>query len=166
MNSHRILGNMVFSHACRTASFLLATLCLGIIYFGTTAIVARSAQQSPSSVFLDAPAAIYATDPNDSWNKIFFYLFSRRVETRITDEFPELREATSFTHRENPSVGVSTRSFERDELGDRAIDALYPSFLRPTGAQLVLNDPVTQSCRKRSCGRSARTQLARPSRAP
>jgi hypothetical protein len=52
-----------------------------------------------------------------------------------------VREATSFTHRENPSVGVSTRSFERDEVGDRAIDPLYPSFLRPTGAQLVLNEP-------------------------
>lgn len=90
MNSHRILGNMVSSRSFRPASFLLATLCLGIIYFVTTAIVARSAQQSPNSVFLDAPAAIYAPDPNDSWNKIFFYLFSRRVETRVTDEFPNL----------------------------------------------------------------------------
>ena len=38
-------------------------------------------------------------------------------------------------------MGVSTRSFERDEVGDRSIDPLYPSFLRPTGAQLVLNEP-------------------------
>ena len=65
-------------------------------------IVAHSAQQSPNAVFLDAPSPVYAPDPNDSWNKIFFYLFSRRVETRVTDEFPEFREATAFTRQEDP----------------------------------------------------------------
>ena len=147
MNSHWILTKIPFSRS-RFANFFIATVCLGVIYFVATAIVAHSAQQSPNAVFLDAPAAVYAPDPNDSWNKIFFYLFSRRVETRVTDEFPEFRDAAPYVHQENPtgatlpsSIGVSTRSFERDEVGDRAIDPLYPSFLRPTGAEVVLNEP-------------------------
>ena len=147
MNSHWILTKIPFAFS-RFSNFFIATLCLGIIYFVTTAIVARSARQSPSSVFLDAPAAIYAPDPNDSWNKIFFYLFSRRVETRVTDEFPEFREATAFTRSEDPRavmlpspVGISDRAFTRDEVGDRAIDPLYPSFFRQAGVKAVLNDP-------------------------
>jgi hypothetical protein len=148
VNSHWILTKIPFSRS-RFANFFIATVCLGVIYFVATAIVAHSAQQSPNVVLLDAPAAVYAPDPNDSWNKIFFYLFSRRVETRVTDEFPESRGAAPFTRQENPrvgmlpsSVGISARSFERDEVGDQAIDPLYPSFLRSTGAQVVLNDPA------------------------
>ena len=147
MNSHWILTKVPLSQS-RFANFFIATLCLGVIYLVVPMIAGQRPQQSPNSVFLDAAAPVYAPDPGDSWNKIFFYLFSRRIETRITDEFPEFRDATPFTHQENPtgatlpsSVGISTRSFERDELGDRAIDPLYPSFLRPTGAQVVLNDP-------------------------
>ena len=147
MNSHWIPTKILFTRS-RFANFVIATLCLGVIYFATTAIVARSTQQNPHAIFLDAAAPVYAPDPNDSWNRIFFYLFSRRIETRVTDEFPEFRDATPFTHQENPtgatlpsSVGISTRSFERDEVGDRAVDPLYPSFLRSTGAEVVLSDP-------------------------
>jgi len=139
VNSHRILTKVSFSRS-RFANFFIAALCLGVICLVAPVIAGRRAQQGPNAVFLDAPSAVYAPDPNDSWNKIFFYLFSRRVETRITDEFPEFRGATSFTYREIPSVGISTRSFERDEVGDRAIDPLYPSF-RSTGAEVVLNEP-------------------------
>jgi hypothetical protein len=148
VNSDWTLTKIPFSRY-RFANFFIATLCVGVIYFVTTAIVARSAQQGPNAVFLDAPAAVYAPDPNDSWNKIFFYLFSRRVETRVTDEFPESRGATAFTRQEDPRVvmlpspiSISERAFERDEIGDRAIDPLYPSFLRSTGAQVILNDPA------------------------
>jgi hypothetical protein len=148
MNSHRILGKIAFQRCCRSANFLVAILCFGVVYLFIPMTAARQAKQSPNSVFLDAPSAIYAPDPNDSWNKIFFYLFSRRVETRVTDEFPEFRDATPFVHQENPtgatlpsSIGVSTQSFERDEVGDRAIDPLYPSFLRSKGAEVVLNEP-------------------------
>lgn len=148
MNSHWILAEVPFSRS-RFANFFIAALCLGVIYLVATVIVASSAQQSPKSVFLDAPAVVYAPDPNDCWNKIFFYLFSRRVETRVTDEFPEFREATAFTRSEDPRavmlpspIGISERAFERDEIGDRAIDALYPSFPRSTGTRIILNDPA------------------------
>ncbi len=53
----------------------MATLCLGVVYFVTTAMVAHSALHSPNAVFLDAPSPVYAADPSDSWNRIFFYLF-------------------------------------------------------------------------------------------
>lgn len=147
MISHQILTKVPFSRY-RFAYFFIAILFVGVIYLVAPVIAGRRAQQGQSAVFLDAPTAVYATDPSDSWNRIFFYLFSRRVETRVTDEFPEFRDATPFIHEENPtgatppsSIGISTRSFERDEIGDSAIDPLYPSFLRPTGAQVVLNDP-------------------------
>ena len=171
MNSHRILVKIPFSRS-RFANFFTATLCLGVIYFVTTAMVARSAQQSPNAVFLDAPSPVYAPDPNDSWNKIFFYLFSRRIETRVTDEFPEFRGATAFTRPEDPRavmlpspIGISERAFERDEIGDRAIDPLYPSFLRSTGAQVILNDPAYSELSKalqRALGEdAARSPVAR-----
>ena len=147
MNSHQILTKVPFSRY-RFANFFIATLCVGFVCLVAPVIAGRRALQSPNPVFLDSAAPVYAPDPNDSWNRIFFYLFSRRIETRVTDEFPEFRDATPFIHQENPtgatlpsSIGMSTRSFERDEIGDRAIDPLYPSFLRPTGAHVVLNDP-------------------------
>jgi hypothetical protein len=148
MNSHRILGRITFPRRRRSASFLLAILCFGVVYLFIPMTAARQAEQSPSTVFLNAPAAVYTTDLSDSWNQIFFYLFSRRVQTRVTDEFPEFRGETTFSRREDPRVvmlpspiGISARSFERDEVGDRAIDPLYPSFVRPTGAEVVLNEP-------------------------
>jgi len=36
-----------------------------------------------------APELIYAQDPNDAWNRIFYFLFSRRIQARLSDEFPE-----------------------------------------------------------------------------
>ena len=171
MNSHWILTKVPFSRS-RFENFFIATLCLGAIYFVTTAIIARGAQQTPNAVFLDAPSAVYAPDPNDSWNKIFFYLFSRRIQTRVTDEFPEFRGATDFTRPEDPrvvmlpvSIGISERAFERDEIGDRAIDPLYPSFLRSTGAQVILNDPaysdLSKALQKALGENGARSPVAR-----
>src|SRR5262249_15533703 len=78
---------------------------------------------------------IYSTRPDDSWNRLFAALFTRTVRTRFTSEFsdrgpfepasPDLLPPFVF-HR--PAT-VSTRAFDRYEEGDRAIDALYPTFL-------------------------------------
>ncbi len=44
--------------------------------------------------------------------------------------------------------GISTRLFERDEIGDRAIDPLYPSNSVYTGRHLVLTDPAYADFKK------------------
>lgn len=42
----------------------------------------------------------------------------------------------------------STRTFERNEIGDRAIDPLYPSFLVDDGIRVVLKDPAYADFKK------------------
>jgi hypothetical protein len=87
----------------------------------------------PKVALIDKAAAIYSSDPDDSWNQIFYFLFSRRLEIRLSDDFPEGA----------PFLGkVSTRSFERDEIGDRAIDPLYPNTFVSTGELVLLTDAV------------------------
>jgi hypothetical protein len=94
----------------------------------------------PKAALLDsAPEPIYSADPSDPWNRIFYFLFSRRIETRLTDQFPE---GAPFVD------GISTRTFERNETGDRAIDPLYPSRFVITGSRLVLTEPAYSAFRK------------------
>jgi transglutaminase-like putative cysteine protease len=100
---------------------------------------------SPKSAFLAAPEPIYSLNPNDSWNRIFYFLFSRRVETRLSDEFPEgapFSEKPLFEDDALLKIHVSTRVFERTEIGDRAIDPLYPSFLSSDGSRILLDEPA------------------------
>ncbi|MGO9272526.1 MAG: hypothetical protein ACLQOO_20225 [Terriglobia bacterium] len=93
-----------------------------------------------------APEPIYAQDPNDAWNRIFYFLFSRRIQAHLSDEFPEgapfSREPIGPGGVFVPALHVSKGLFERKEVGDRAIDPLYPSFLVAAGSRLVLTDPV------------------------
>ena len=37
----------------------------------------------------DEPQPIYSKNPHDSWNRIFYCLFSRRLTFRYSNEFPE-----------------------------------------------------------------------------
>jgi hypothetical protein len=101
----------------------------------------RQAQVSPKTVLLDAPQPIYSNDQHDPWNRIFYYLFSRRMDAHLTPEFPEgapFRDIDGLLK----SQRVSTRTFERQEIGDRPIDPLYPSFFSDAGARVVLSNPA------------------------
>ena len=104
-------------------------------------IVAQEATYSPPKATLlgSAPQPIYSSDPNDAWNRIFYYMFSRRIETRLSDLFPE---GAPFVD------GISTRLFERDEIGDRAIDPLYPSHFVNIGSRLLLTEPTYSDFKK------------------
>ncbi len=91
------------------------------------------------------PEPIYSPDPNDSWNRLFYFLFSRRMEVRLSDEFPE---GAPF-NKEPPGIsmrmggrGLSTRTFDRTEVGDRPIDPFYPASLDAAGPRLVLGDSI------------------------
>ena len=104
---------------------------------------ADNAPEAPASTRLaEAPEKIYSDNPDDSWNRIFYYLFSRRVTAHLTADFPEgapFREVDGLLQALH--LQMSTRTFERNETGDRAIDPLYPSFLVDDGIRVVLRNP-------------------------
>jgi len=87
------------------------------------------------------PQSIYAADPSDSWNHIFHLLFTRTVKTDMSSDFPEAGPFTGGEAMAVPGLRISTRRFERVEIGDRAIEPLYPSFLSSAGALGVLAEP-------------------------
>ena len=99
--------------------------------------------ETPAPRLADAPQAIYSPDPGDSWNRIFFYLFSRRISVWFSSEFPEAAPFQSAGAVSGPqNLRVSTRPFERLEIGDRAIDPLYPYRFTDLGVRIVLRDPA------------------------
>ena len=104
--------------------------------------VAGSRQNPAPQSTQDVPRPIFSDRPNDPWNRIFFCLFTRRFEARVSDEYPE---GAPFAELHegilNLPLRVSTRSFERLEIGDRAIDPLYPNFLVNRGIREALIDP-------------------------
>jgi hypothetical protein len=91
----------------------------------------------------DEPQAIYADDPKDCWNRIFYCLFTRTVIIRVTEDFPDAAPFDATTNLMGTSTAVTTRVLERIESGDRAIDPLYPheQFRPDTGAAQVLEEP-------------------------
>lgn len=90
----------------------------------------------------DNPLSIYAADPNDSWNRIFRALFTRTVRARVSSDFPAGAPFVPFTIRMgNFSLRISKSEFDRQEIGDRGIEPLYPSFLTSEGPLKVLTEP-------------------------
>jgi len=74
---------------------------------------ADKAPEAPASIRLaEAPEKIYSDNPNDSWNRIFYYLFSRRVTARLSSEFPEGAPFEKVTEIDFMHMERSTRTFE------------------------------------------------------
>jgi hypothetical protein len=125
-------------------------LQLGLIL--TCAVVAVSCFQSDAAseqvaarpLFVsDNPQSIYAADPNDSWNRIFRALFTRTVKARVSDAFPEGAPFRAFHVRMGSfSIRLSKEKISRTELGDRAIEPLYPTFFTASGPSQVLSEPL------------------------
>lgn len=120
-------------------------LILVVIFALTTVSCLRltSASGDVAPVFVSGDRlSIYATDPNDSWNRIFRALFTRTVKARLSDAFPE---GAPFTSRRismgNFLLRISKQKFERTEIGDRAIEPLYPTFFTIDGPLQVLSEP-------------------------
>src|SRR5215470_7141142 len=86
----------------------------------------------------DEPQAIYHPDPGDSWNRIFYCLFTRTVKTRLSQDFSD---GAPFTSATMGGFRVSASLFERIEGGDGANDPLYPSFFNSAGAAQALVEP-------------------------
>lgn len=110
--------------------------------------------------------AIYSGRADDSWNRIFALLFTRSFQARFTDEFAD--RGPFELQREPlgaPAARVSTRTFDRFEEGDRAVDALYPAFLNQIGPRDALKDPLhgdlTAALNAALADPTVRTPLAR-----
>lgn len=115
-----------------TAGFVLASLC-GI---GTDIADYRAGSMARLE-----PQPIYSADPHDPWNRIFYLLFTRKVETRLSDDFKAEGPFVLASAMGNPSLQATSRTVERIESGDRAVDPLYPNFLSSKGSQPILTDP-------------------------
>jgi hypothetical protein len=104
---------------------------------------ATTAHVDPAPVFAsDNPQSIYAADPNDSWNRIFRALFTRTVKARLSSDFPEGAPFVHFRVRMGSfDLRLSRDKFSRIEIGDRAIEPLYPTFLTVDGPLQVLSEP-------------------------
>jgi hypothetical protein len=121
----------------------LAMLCLAVTALAFPFLAASSSRNSsekPSGKTQDGPQPIYSDNPSDPWNRIFYHLFTRRIEVHVSNEYPEGAPFTEF--RKGSTQRISTRTFERLEIGDRAIDPLYPNFFNDTGARRVLTEPA------------------------
>ncbi len=53
---------------------------------------------------------IYSNDPNDAWNRIFYYLFSRRFKARRSGDFPEGKPFEEFEANRRCSSASSRRA--------------------------------------------------------
>jgi hypothetical protein len=129
----------------RYKCWLVLSLSLVAAALGFFPLAQTSGQRSQKIALAASPEPIYARDPNDAWNRIFYFLFSRRIETRLSDEFPEgapFSEQPLFQSDIIPKIHASLRVFERTEIGDRAIDPFYPSLFSSTGSELVLAEPA------------------------
>lgn len=88
------------------------------------------------------PPPVYSSDPNDAWNRMFS-LFTRTVKAHVSVDFADRAPFGQIQYVQFPhELSVSTRMFERIEMGDRAIEPLYPSFLSSVGTSQVLSEPL------------------------
>jgi len=78
------------------------------------------------SLAKDEPQAIYSSDANDAWNRLFYLLFTRRVKVRVSEDFPDAGPFQSIYQLSSTNFSISERRLERIESGDRAIEPFYP----------------------------------------
>lgn len=109
-------------------------------------LVTCSAVFAPAPIFVsDNLESIYAADPNDSWNRIFRALFTRRLKARVSDAFPEGAPFETFQVRMGSfPIRLSKQKLIRTELGDRAIEPLYPTFFTAEGPAQALNEQFSE----------------------
>lgn len=122
---------------------VLLTLGLAAFVACSQQAVATRIEVVPAPQFAsDNPQSIYAADPNDSWNRIFRALFTRTVKARLSSDFPEAAPFVHFRVQMGSfDLRLSKRTLSQTEIGDRAIDPLYPTFLTNEGALQVFSEP-------------------------
>jgi hypothetical protein len=110
------------AHTVRIGS--IGALVVGLIAIST------SGQPQPDyragSLPHEEVQPIYSPDRSDSWNRAFNSLFARTVRLRLSKEFAGTAPLERVEVMGFPDLPVSTRTFERIESGDRAIEPLDP----------------------------------------
>lgn len=143
---------------------------VGVLLLSLALNVAPQANLPPGDASIielaETTQGIYSTSPNDSWNRIFYYLFSRRVRAMLSSDFPEAAPFHAFDGFPGYlNLQVSARTVERDESGDRAIDPLYPSFFTEAGVRVVLSgaayDGLCQALQDATAETAPRSPLPR-----
>jgi hypothetical protein len=132
MMTNRIRNKVSRRRLPRLAGIVLHAVALALLCSAQSGLNPRL-----GSLPKDEPQAIYHPDPGDSWNRIFYCLFTRTVKTRLSQDFSE--GAPFISGR--MSIRFSAGLFERIESGDGANDPLYPSFLTSAGAAQALVEP-------------------------
>jgi len=129
--------------------FLFPTVLFLALSSTLTPQPSRPPADTPIIQLAETPHPIYSADPNDSWNRIFYYLFSRRIHARLSSDFPDAAPFHAFDGFPGYlNLQVSSQTIERSETGDRAIDPLYPSFFVDVGARVVLSGPAYDGLRQ------------------
>jgi hypothetical protein len=85
--------------------------------------VARAFDPTAGSLSRSEPQSIYASDPGDAWNQVFYLLFTRTIDARV------MADGARVFGAGDDRLPLSDRRVRRIESGDRAIDPLYPSWL-------------------------------------
>ncbi|HJP92098.1 MAG TPA: hypothetical protein VJ875_09100 [Pyrinomonadaceae bacterium] len=100
-------------------------------------------RDTPHAVFVSNDLqSVYAADPNDSWNRIFHALFSRNLNVRVATDFQKRAPSVAFrVHMGSFATRISKDTVDRTEIGDRAIEPLYPAFFTEEGPLQVLTEP-------------------------
>jgi hypothetical protein len=119
---------------------LLVTSCVSLILCARLGGAAHYV--APAPVFVaDEPQAVYvySADSKDPWNRIFRVLFTSTFQVRVSDAFPEHAPFDPFYVRMGSfPIRLSRMPFSRFELGDRAIEPVYPAFFTNERPRQVL----------------------------
>ncbi|HEX6732700.1 MAG TPA: hypothetical protein VF074_21960 [Pyrinomonadaceae bacterium] len=122
---------------------VLLTLGLAAFVACSQRTVATRMEVVPAPQFeSDNPESIYAADLNDSWNRIFRALFTRTVKARLSSDFADGAPLVPFrVEMGSFDLRISREKLSRKEIGDRAIEPLYPTFFTAEGPAQVLSEP-------------------------
>ena len=124
-----------------TTSCVLLVLCARLggaaRNVGPTAMFAS---EKPQGLYEPQAVCVYSADPQDPWNRIFRVLFTSSFQVRLSDAFPEGAPFDRFQVRMGSfPILLSRLSFTRFELGDRAIEPVYPAFI----CGVSISGPIT-----------------------
>jgi hypothetical protein len=131
--TNRICNKLSRRRLSRLAGIVLHFVALGLLCSAQSGLNPRL-----GSLPKDEPQAIYHPDPGDSWNRIFYCLFTRTVKTRLSQDFSEGAPFISGRMGIYSELRFSASLFERIESGDGANDPLYPASI---GAAQALVEP-------------------------